>query len=118
MQYRYNNFQKAASGFEQFLNIYPDHRLAYNARFIIAEAHFKMRKYDKSLKFFENILIEAGAKRPQVRYYIAENHFALKHFEEAKNILTDLKINHTGTFIGTQAANLLKKIPQGDKNEE
>jgi len=92
----------------------PDHRLAFNASFLMAEAYQNLGEYQKALTLFQQILPSSGAKRSENLIHIAQNYIALDQTEDAVNILNEIKITYAGTFAAAQANKLLNQISGAD----
>ncbi|MDP8210940.1 MAG: tetratricopeptide repeat protein [Candidatus Stygibacter australis] len=114
MDFRYNKYTEAISGFKEFVDKNPDHRLAFNASFLMAEAYQNLGEYQKALTLFQQILPSSGAKRSENLIHIAQNYIALDQTEDAVNILNEIKITYAGTFAAAQANKLLNQISGAD----
>ncbi|MDP8220400.1 MAG: tetratricopeptide repeat protein [Candidatus Stygibacter frigidus] len=114
MDFRYNKYTEAITGFKDFVDKNPDHRLAFNARFLMAESYQNLGKYQKSLTLYQQILPSSGARRSENLIHIAQNYIALDQTENAVNILNEIKIIYAGTFAAAQANKLLNKILGAD----
>jgi len=117
MNFKYDNFPEAISAFEDFLSVYPNHRLAYNAKFLYAQAAQKLDLHEKALEIFNNLLPQAQANRPQVLLYIAESQLALNNITAARNTLDEIVTTYAGTFNAAQAYNMINKLPEVNENE-
>ena len=114
MDFRYNKYAEAITGFKDFVDNNPDHRLTFNARFLMAESYQNLGEYQKALTLFQQILPSSGAKRSENLIHIAQNYIALDQTENAVNILQEIKITYAGTFAAAQANKLLNKISGAD----
>ncbi len=118
MSFRYNNFQEAATAFEVFLKDNPDNRLAFNARFLMAESYQNISEFQKALDIYNDLLPQSGAKRPQTLLHIAEIYLAMNNIPAAQTTLQEIKVNYAGTFDAAQANKMLMQIPGVNENEE
>ena len=118
VEFRYQNYSEALALLEKFIAENPQHRLLYNARYLSAEAYQYTGNNTLSLKFFEELLPQAGARRAETQLHIAENLIALGNYETAISVLNTVAINYAGTFSAAQANKLIKQISVGVNNEE
>ncbi|MCF7912563.1 MAG: tetratricopeptide repeat protein [Candidatus Cloacimonetes bacterium] len=118
MDFRYNKYAEAATGFREFATQYPEHRLAFNARYLLAESYQKLEQYQDALTLYQELLPESGARRSENLLHIAQIYLALGDTQSASTILQEIKINYAGTFNAAQANKMLNQLTGADQNEE
>lgn len=111
MKFRYQDYANAIISLETFISENPEHRLAYNARFLAAEAYEYTGDNSKALSYFNELLPQSGARRAETLIHIAENNLAMGNYQEAKEVLNSIIISYAGTFSAAQARNMLQQIP-------
>jgi len=118
MDFRYNKFAEAATGFQDFATQNPEHRLTFNARYLLAESYQKLEQYQESLTLYQELLPKSGAKRSENLLHIAQIYLALDQTQNASAILEEIKVNYAGTFNAAQANKMLNQLTGADHNEE
>lgn len=82
--YYNQNYNKAISSFQNYLNNYPDNALSYEAKYYLADAYFRNKQFDKALPYFYEVVQEdktAFVKRSVQK--IAELEFDKNNYDKA-----------------------------------
>jgi tol-pal system protein YbgF len=97
-------YEAAATGFQQFLETFPDSELADNAQYWLAESFYVTQQFGEALAAFEVVINDypRSRKAPDARLKIAYCYYELKDFAAARRALLQV----TGDYPDTTAARL------------
>jgi tol-pal system protein YbgF len=108
-----SNYPAAISGFQQFLNTYPDSTLGDNAQYWLGEAYYVTRDYGQAATAFRIV----GQRWPDSRksadalLKLGYSQFELKQYAEARATLNDVTRRFPDSDAARLAAERLRRIP-------
>jgi len=84
-------FQRSISGFEKFLEIYPDSDYACNAQYWLGECYYSQQQYTRAVEEFQKVADQypQGSKTPQALLKMAS---ALQQMNQAERAMDVLQI--------------------------
>jgi tol-pal system protein YbgF len=111
--FRAGEYEKAISGFADFLKNYPDSTLAANAQYWTGYAYYARKDYKNSLVQQKKLVstYPQSSKVPDALLNIASNQMELKDLTSAKKNLEEIIAKYPGTnaaAIASKRLNLLK----------
>lgn len=71
------------AGFQNFLEKYPNHARAYNAKYFIGECYYHMAQYQKAIPMFEEIVLLERGKRPDAMMMLGNCYEKTAEMEKA-----------------------------------
>lgn len=89
-------YDHAAPEYEKFLEKYPNHELAAQARFFLAESHFQLKKFEPARQAFAEYTSKyaTGPHLAQARYRAGEISYLLGDWKLAESWLTQFTAKH------------------------
>ncbi|HLS80272.1 MAG TPA: tol-pal system protein YbgF [Steroidobacter sp.] len=105
-------YDQAISGFRQFLQTFPDSRLADNAQYWLGEAHYVTRKYTEALRHFRTVLEKYpdSRKTPDALLKVGYCNYELKNWTEARSALGQVVQRFGDTTAARLASQRLAKM--------
>lgn len=104
--------QQAVTGFEEFLQRYPQSKHSDDAQYWLGESYYAMGNYNAAIKSF-NVLVmnyPQSQKYSQALLKIAFAHYELKDFAKARELLQRVRNDYIGTAASRLAERRLKKM--------
>lgn len=104
--------QQAVTGFEAFLQRYPQSKHGDDAQYWLGESYYAVGNYNAAIKSF-NILVmnyPQSQKYSQALLKIAFAHYELKDFAKARELLQRVRNDYIGTAASRLAERRLKKM--------
>ncbi len=107
-------YPAAIAAFKEYLERYPDGRLADNAQYWLGEAYYVTRDYRTALVEFRVVLDRhpQSQKVPDALLKIGYVHYELQEWDEARRVLTDVAGRAAGTTIARLAEQRLQRMRQ------
>jgi tol-pal system protein YbgF len=105
---------EAIQAYTQFLQKYPDSKLAPNAQYWLAEAYALSKDMEKALVEFEKVLnlYPTSSKVPDAKVKIGYMHYELKKWAKARDILTGVMVSYPNTSFALLAEKRLNRMTQ------
>jgi tol-pal system protein YbgF len=105
---------EAVQAYTQFLQQYPDGKLAPNAQYWLGEAYFLSKDMEKALVEFEKVLnlYPASSKVPDAKVKIGYTYYELKKWAKARDILTGVMTTYPNTSFALLAEKRLNRMTQ------
>ncbi len=104
-------YDRAATGFQQFLAAFPDSSLADNARYWLGECYYVTHRYDEGLKLFQEVAGKPGSpKRADALLKIGYTQYELKNWRPAREALERVKRDFPNSSAAAEAAARLEKM--------
>ncbi len=105
-------YTEAQRGFERFLAAYPQHDLAANAQYWLAEVHYVERNYEAALLAFERVLSGYPQARKASDALLKAGYcqYELKRYAAARATLTRVSQDFAGTPAARDAAQRLVRM--------
>lgn len=106
------DFNKAISGLQAFLQKYPKSNLASDAQYWIAESYYGLNDFKKAVLEYQN-LIQKFPQSPKVKTALLKqglSFFALKMYSDAKPFFEKVISDHPNTPEAARAAQKIKEI--------
>jgi tol-pal system protein YbgF len=107
-------YEAAASAFMQFLNVFPDSKLANNAQYWLAETYFVTQKFTKALNEFEIVISKYlnSRKAPDALLKIGYCYYELKDWDAARESLIRVQMEFPNTTAARLAGQRLLLIEE------
>jgi len=114
---RFGEYKSAIENFRVFIDRYPNHSLADNAQYWIAECYYGLKDYKNAEKAFRKVQerYPKGNKVPDARLKHALCLYDLKKFDASFSELENLSLAYQGSRIGRIAADQLQKLKKKRK---
>jgi len=108
------DYQQAAVKFQEFVSLYPDHKLAGNAQYWIGECSYSRRRFEEAVEEFAKVekTYPASPKVPASLYKKAVSLQELKRTAEAKATLQKLLEKYGQTEEAAKARERLERWKQ------
>lgn len=109
---RARNHEFAVTGFRNFIERYPEHDFADNARYWLAEAFYDQREYNIALREFSRVRTEhpTGNKVPAAMLKAAYCHIALGDIAKGRYLLLELIEDYPNSKPATLAGQRLETL--------
>jgi len=105
-------YQQAAAGFHQMLQLYPQGQYADNAQYWLGESLYALQKFNAALIAF-NQLIEKypnSSKKSHAQLKIGYIYYEQKDYSTARLFLDKVKQEHAGTSVARLAEERLRQL--------
>lgn len=104
--------QQAVTGFEAFLQHYPQSKHGDDAQYWLGESYYAMKNYSAALKSFNALVMNypQSQKYSQALLKIAFSHYELKDYAKARELLQRVRNDYIGTAASRLAERRLKKM--------
>jgi tol-pal system protein YbgF len=104
--------QQAATGFEEFLQRYPQSKRGDDAQYWLGESYYAVGNYHAALKAFNTLVTNypQSQKYSQALLKIAFSHYELKDYAKARELLQRVRNDYAGTAASRLAERRLKKM--------
>jgi tol-pal system protein YbgF len=111
-QYNRGSLATARAAFESFLQAYPTHALAPDARFYLADIMVQENRVEEALEAFREIpeLFPTASKVPEALYRSALLLIELERSDEAATVLERIVNTYPGTDVANLAGERLREI--------
>ncbi len=111
--YRAGLHRMALQGFEEFLRLFPQHRLSENAQYWLGESYYAARDYARARAEFEKVLKgwPGGRKEPDAMLKVGLCLLALGEGEGGRKALRELIRRHPRHRASEIARKRLKALP-------
>jgi tol-pal system protein YbgF len=111
------DYQKAITGFRNFVATYPQSSLASNAQYWLGEAYYVNHEYPNAITAFQKVTSDwpDSRKAPDALVKIGFTQSALGRNADAKATLEDVLKRYPGTEAAQLATERLKKLPANAK---
>ena len=81
--FKLKRYRDAAQKFSEFIQTYPQHPKAADAKYWLAEAKYQLGDYEASSKLYSDAATGSGVKQEEAMYGIAWSYFKQAKFSEA-----------------------------------
>jgi tol-pal system protein YbgF len=107
------DYQRAISGFRNFVATYPDSGLASNAQYWLGEAYYVNKEYQNAIAAFQKVTSDwpNSRKAPDALVKIGFTQSALGRNGDARVTLEDVVRRYPGTEAAQLATERLKRLP-------
>ncbi|MEO7557874.1 MAG: tol-pal system protein YbgF [Gammaproteobacteria bacterium] len=105
-------YDKAITGFTNYLTRYPQGKNADNAQYWLGEAYYVKRNFKQAQQAFETLLnrYPNTSKRADATLKLGFIHYEQGRWGDARKSLDDVKTNYPGTSAAQLAENRLQKM--------
>lgn len=105
-------YERAADGFRNFIQRYPDSRLADNAQYWLGESYYGARNFTMALAAFQALLdrYPDSGKRADALLKVGYSHYELRQWAAARAALEQVQAEHPDTTIARLAENRLRTM--------
>jgi len=105
-------YPEARSAFLAFLDAYPEHELASNARYWLGEAHYVEKQFEPALSAFGRVLKDypQARKAPDALLKSGYCLYELKRYTEARSVLSRVMRDYADTQSAIDAARRLERM--------
>ena len=106
------NEQQAVTGFEEFLQRYPQSKSADSAQYWLGESYYAVKNYSGAIKAFNTLLMNhpQSPKYSHALLKIGFSHYELREFGRARELLQRVRNDYQGTVAARLAEQRLKKM--------
>ena len=104
--------QPAITGFQTFLETYPDSPLAANAQYWLGEAYYGAAQYEQAVREFEKVrtVYPDAAKVGDASLKLAYSYYELQQWDGARSVLDEINKNFAGSTVAKLASQRLKRM--------
>jgi tol-pal system protein YbgF len=111
------DYQRAISGFRNFVATYPGSALASNAQYWLGEAYYVNKEYQNAIAAFQKVTTDwpDSRKAPDALVKIGFTQSAMGRNGDARVTLEDVVRRYPGTEAAQLATERLKRLPANAK---
>ena len=112
-----SDYQRAISGFRNFVATYPGSPLASNAQYWLGEAYYVNKEYQNAIAAFQKVTTDwpDSRKAPDALVKIGFTQSAMGRNGDARVTLEDVVRRYPGTEAAQLATERLKRLPANAK---
>jgi len=112
-----SDYQRAISGFRNFVATYPNSPLASNAQYWLGEAYYVNKEYQNAIAAFQKVTTDwpDSRKAPDALVKIGFTQSAMGRNGDARVTLEDVVRRYPGTEAAQLATERLKRLPANAK---
>jgi tol-pal system protein YbgF len=112
-----SDYQRAISGFRNFVATYPNSPLASNAQYWLGEAYYVNKEYQNAIAAFQKVTTDwpDSRKAPDAMVKIGFTQSAMGRNGDARVTLEDVVRRYPGTEAAQLATERLKRLPANAK---
>jgi TolA-binding protein len=103
------NVEKAYEKFSEFIKMYPNHRLVYNATYFIGECLYLMGRISEAKAIFERTLTLGGTKAPDALMMLGNSYKKENNIEKANHYWNQLVNNFPNNRLAKIAEKKIKE---------
>lgn len=103
--YNEGKYGLAIESYQAFLDNYPDHEKAVDARFGLAQSLFHQEKYKKAAEQYEQLRAHHRdfSQMPEVLFQLAQSQVALERFKEAEALFGEIREKYPDHYLADWA---------------
>jgi len=104
--------QPAITGFQSFLETYPDSTVAANAQYWLGESFYGAGQFKKAVREFEKVrtVYPNAAKVGDASLKLAYCYYELQQWDGARSVLKEINENFAGSTVAKLASQRLKRM--------
>jgi len=104
--------QPAITGFQKFLETYPESTVAANAQYWLGEAHYGAAQFEQAVREFEKVrtVYPKAAKVGDASLKLAYSYYELQQWDGARSVLEEINKNFAGSTVAKLANERLKRM--------
>jgi len=104
--------QPAITGFQSFLETYPDSTVAANAQYWLGESFYGAAQFKKAVREFEKVrtVYPNAAKVGDASLKLAYCYYELQQWDGARSVLKEINKNFAGSTVAKLASQRLKRM--------
>lgn len=105
-------YQAAITGFQTFLETYPDSAIAANAQYWLGESFYGAAQFKKAVREFEKVrtVYPNAAKVGDASLKLAYCYYELQQWDGARSVLKEINKNFAGSAVAKLASQRLKRM--------
>jgi tol-pal system protein YbgF len=109
---REGRYEQAGEAFGDFLQRYGDSDLAANAQYWLGEVHYVSRDFEQAKVEFGKVIADysGSGKVADAKLKLGFAHYELGQFGDARQVLEDLRRNHSDSSAARLASNRLERM--------
>ena len=107
-------YEQAATAFEQFLSSYPDSELADNAQYWLAESYYVTEEFDDALREFQVVIdrFERSRKVPDALLKMGYCNYEIGNWDQARAALSRVQLEFPDTTAARLAEQRLTRMTE------
>ncbi|MDN3517071.1 tol-pal system protein YbgF [Aquisalimonas lutea] len=110
---RDGDYRRAADGFREVIDNYPDSEYVDNARYWLAETFYVERKFDKAMEHFQQLVDDPDSnKHPDALLKAGYIHYEREEWEQARERLEAVREQYPDTTVASLAGDRLEQMDE------